>query len=117
MEPGLGVMTQTDVTDPLHYRVTGVGRAFPHVEVKVADPETGEEVPRGTTGELCCRGYNRMKGYYKNPEATAQCIDANGWVHSGDLGVMARKTRILAISPQAWRVSSVPTLDSVSCCN
>ena len=81
-------MTQTDVTDPFHYRVEGVGRAFPHVEVKVADPETGAEVERGRQGELCCRGYNSMKGYYNNPEATAKCIDADGWLHSGDLGVM-----------------------------
>jgi fatty-acyl-CoA synthase len=58
------------------------------VEVKVADTETGEELPRGKQGELCCRGYNSMKGYYNNPEATAKCIDEQGWLHSGDLGVM-----------------------------
>ncbi len=81
-------MTQSDVDDDYHYRVETVGRAFPHVEVKVLDPETGEEVERGKQGELCCRGYNAMKGYYKNPEATAKCIDERGWLHSGDLGVM-----------------------------
>ena len=81
-------MTQSDVDDPYHYRVESVGKAFPHVEVKVADPETFEELPRGKQGELCCRGYNAMKGYYNNPEATAKCIDAEGWLHSGDLGVM-----------------------------
>ncbi|HML55204.1 MAG TPA: AMP-binding protein [Solidesulfovibrio magneticus] len=81
-------MTQSDVDDPYHYRVESVGKAFPHVEVKVLDPETNEEVERGKQGEVCCRGYNAMKGYYKNPEATAKCIDANGWLHSGDLGVM-----------------------------
>jgi fatty-acyl-CoA synthase len=81
-------MTQSDVDDPYHYRVESVGKAFPHVEVKVLDPETNEEVERGKQGEVCCRGYNAMKGYYKNPEATAKCIDENGWLHSGDLGVM-----------------------------
>lgn len=81
-------MTQSDVDDPYHYRVESVGKAFPHVEVKVLDPETNEEVERGKQGEVCCRGYNAMKGYYKNPEATAKCIDAGGWLHSGDLGVM-----------------------------
>jgi fatty-acyl-CoA synthase len=81
-------MTQSDVDDPYHYRVESVGKAFPHVEVKVLDPETGVEMPRGKQGELCCRGYNAMKGYYNNPEATAKCIDERGWLHSGDLGVM-----------------------------
>jgi len=81
-------MTQSDVDDPYHYRVESVGKAFPHVEVKVLDPETFEEMPRGRQGEVCCRGYNAMKGYYNNPEATAKCIDAKGWLHSGDLGVM-----------------------------
>ena len=56
----ISAMTQTDVDDPYHYRVEGVGRAFPHVEVKVADIETGQELPRGKQGELCCRGYNAM---------------------------------------------------------
>ncbi|MHC1788633.1 AMP-binding protein [Solidesulfovibrio sp.] len=81
-------MTQSDVDDPYHYRVESVGKAFPHVEVKVLDPETNQEVERGKQGEVCCRGYNAMKGYYNNPEATAKCIDASGWLHSGDLGVM-----------------------------
>jgi fatty-acyl-CoA synthase len=64
-----------------------VGRALPGVEVTIRDPETNEECPTGTHGEFCCRGYNSMKGYYKMPEATAKCIDAQGWLHSGDLGV------------------------------
>ncbi|HNW53723.1 MAG TPA: AMP-binding protein, partial [Bacteroidales bacterium] len=58
------------------------------VEVKVADPETGRELKPGEQGELCCRGYNVMKGYYKNEEATQKAIDSEGWLHSGDLGVM-----------------------------
>ena len=58
-----------------------------HTEVKVIDPETGEECPVGVQGEMCNRGYNTMKGYYKNPEATAEVIDENGFLHSGDLGI------------------------------
>ena len=81
------VMTQTRYDDGLEAKVETVGRALPGVEVTIRDPETGEECPNGTHGEFCCRGYNTMKGYYKMPEATAQCIDKNGWLHSGDLGV------------------------------
>jgi fatty-acyl-CoA synthase len=81
-------MTATRVTDPPEIRSTTVGKAYPQVEVKVADPETGKELQPGEQGELCCRGYNVMKGYYKNEEATAKAIDADGWLHSGDLGIM-----------------------------
>ena len=81
-------MTATRVTDSPLIRSTTVGKAYPSVEVKVADPETGIELASGQQGELCCRGYNVMKGYYKNEEATAKAIDAEGWLHSGDLGVM-----------------------------
>ncbi|MDD3108616.1 MAG: AMP-binding protein [Alistipes sp.] len=81
-------MTGTRVTDSMEIRATTVGRAFPHVEVKVLDPTTNQECPRGVQGEMCCKGYNIMKGYYKNPEATAAIIDENGFLHSGDLGVM-----------------------------
>ena len=81
-------MTATRVTDSPTIRSTTVGRAYPAVEVKVADPETGKELQPGEQGELCCRGYNVMKGYYKNEEATANAIDSAGWLHSGDLGVM-----------------------------
>ncbi len=80
-------MTQTRVDDPFEVRCTTVGREYEFTEVKVLDPETGEECPVDVPGEICCRGYNVMKGYYKNPEATAQVIDANGFMHSGDLGV------------------------------
>ena len=80
-------MTATRVTDSKEVRATTVGREYPGVEVRVIDPETGEECPVGVQGEMCCRGYNVMKGYYKNPEATAEVIDSNGFLHSGDLGV------------------------------
>jgi fatty-acyl-CoA synthase len=81
------VMTQTRYDDGLIVKVETVGRALPGVEVTIRDPETGEECPNGAHGEFCCRGYNTMKGYYKMPEATDQCIDKNGWLHSGDRGV------------------------------
>lgn len=79
-------MTQTRINDSFEVRCSTVGSAFEHVEVVVLDP-AGEVVPDGVEGEMCCRGYNVMKGYYKNPEATAQVIDKNGFLHSGDLGV------------------------------
>ena len=80
-------MTVSRLTDSAEVRATTVGRPFPHVDVKILDPETNEELPVGTPGEVCCKGYNLMKGYYKNPEATASIIDTNGYLHSGDLGV------------------------------
>lgn len=81
------VMTQTRTDDPIEVKVGTVGRPLPGVEVTVRDPETHEECPVGVQGELCCRGYNVMKGYYNMEEATAKTIDAQGWLHSGDLGV------------------------------
>jgi len=81
-------MTATRVSDSPLIRSTTVGKAYPAVEVKVSDPETGKELTPGLQGELCCRGYNVMKGYYKNEEATAKAIDSQGWLHSGDLGIM-----------------------------
>lgn len=77
--------TMSSWDDPLDLRCDTVGYAFPHVECKVIDPETGEEVPEGVNGEFCARGYNIMKGYYKMPEATGDAIDEDGWLHSGDL--------------------------------
>ncbi len=82
------VMTQTRVNDTIEQRTRTVGRAMPEIEVRVVDPETGETVAPGVQGEVCCRGYNVMKGYYNNPDATAQAIDPDGWMHSGDLGTM-----------------------------
>lgn len=82
------VITQTRADDPVDLRAATVGRALPHVEVRIVDPASGREVPRGTLGELCCRGYVVMRGYFDMPEATAAAIDANGWLHTGDLAVM-----------------------------
>jgi fatty-acyl-CoA synthase len=80
-------MTQTRVDDSFEVRCNTVGREYEFTEVKVLDPVTGEERPVDVEGEICCRGYLVMKGYYKNPEATAQVIDKDGFMHSGDLGV------------------------------
>lgn len=82
------VMTQTRVDDSIEHRTQTVGRAMPEIEVTVRDPETNQPVPFGVQGEVCCRGYNVMKGYYNNPDATAAAIDVEGWLHSGDLGTM-----------------------------
>ncbi len=82
------VITQTRPEDSLELRVSTVGRALPNVEVKIIDPETGKEVPPNVQGELCTRGYHVMKGYYKNPEATKNAIDDEGWLHTGDLAIM-----------------------------
>jgi len=82
------VATQTAPDDPLDKQVGTVGRAHPHVEVKIVDPETGATLPRGIPGEQCTRGYNVMRGYWNDPDATAAAIDAGGWMHTGDLAVM-----------------------------
>lgn len=80
-------MTATRTHNSPEVRATTVGFEFPNVEVKIVNPETGEECRAGEQGEICCRGYNVMKGYYKNPEATSKVIDNEGWLHSGDLAV------------------------------
>ena len=82
------VSTQTRVDDDLDRRTSTVGRAHPHVEVKVVDPATGETVERGEAGEFCTRGYSVMLGYWDDPEKTAEAVDADGWMHTGDLAVM-----------------------------
>ncbi|HEX8960386.1 MAG TPA: AMP-binding protein [Geobacteraceae bacterium] len=83
--PGI---TQTRTEDSIELRVSTVGRALPGAEVKIVDIETGATLPPGKQGELCARGYMVMKGYYKMPEETAKVIDADGWLHTGDLAVM-----------------------------
>ncbi|MGW2544124.1 AMP-binding protein [Kitasatospora sp. NPDC001574] len=82
------VSTQTRAEDPLERRVSTVGRVGPHLEVKVVDPDTGTTVLRGTPGELCTRGYSVMLGYWEEPDRTAEAIDADGWMHTGDLAAM-----------------------------
>jgi fatty-acyl-CoA synthase len=82
------VSTQTAADDDLDRRVGSVGRVHPHVEIQVVDPATGATVERGATGELCTRGYSVMLGYWEDPERTAEAIDADGWMHTGDLAVM-----------------------------
>lgn len=82
------VCNMTEVDDPIELRVGTVGRVMPHQEQKIVDPATRETLPRGEPGELCYRGYHVMKGYYENPQGTAETIDAEGWLHGGDLAVM-----------------------------
>jgi fatty-acyl-CoA synthase len=82
------VSTQTATDDLLEKRVGSVGRVGPHLEVKVADPDTFDTVARGETGELCTRGYSVMTGYWEDPERTAEAIDSEGWMHTGDLAAM-----------------------------
>jgi fatty-acyl-CoA synthase len=83
--PGI---TQSRTDDAIELRVATVGRALPGAEVKIIDIETGATLPPGKQGELCARGYMVMKGYYKMPEETAKVIDADGWLHTGDLAIM-----------------------------
>ena len=82
------VSTQTRVDDPLELRVTTVGQVGPHLEIKIVAPGTGETLGRNETGELCTRGYSVMTGYWNDPEKTAEAIDADGWMHTGDLAEM-----------------------------
>lgn len=82
------VCTQTTTDDSIEKRVHTVGRTLPFMETKIVDPETGKEVGVGVPGEFCVRGYNVMKGYYKNEEATRNAIDADGWLHTGDLATV-----------------------------
>ncbi|MDR0293484.1 MAG: AMP-binding protein [Oscillospiraceae bacterium] len=79
-------MTMSHADDTLERRTTTVGKLMPFTEGRIVDPETGKEVPPGVTGEIVTRGYHLMRGYYNMPEATAAAIDADGWLHTGDLG-------------------------------
>ncbi|MBI3829221.1 MAG: AMP-binding protein [Planctomycetes bacterium] len=82
------ITNMTEADDPLEVRVGSVGRVMPHQEQKIVEPASGATIPRGRQGEICFRGHNVMPGYYNNPEATRTSIDAQGWLHSGDLAVM-----------------------------
>ena len=82
------VSTQTSTNDSVEHRVTTVGRVLPHVEAKIVDPESGDVLERGEPGEYCTRGYHVMLGYWEDPNKTAEAIDDDGWMHSGDLATM-----------------------------
>ncbi|RMX14784.1 AMP-binding protein [Vandammella animalimorsus] len=82
------VSCQSDTATPLERRVTTVGQVQPHLEIKIVDPVTGETVPRGQSGEFCTRGYSVMHGYWGDEEKTREAIDAEGWMHTGDLATM-----------------------------
>ena len=82
------VSTQTHTDDSLERKVGTVGRVAPHLEVKIVDPVSGDTLPRGEAGEFCTRGYSVMLGYWDDQEKTAEAVDADGWMHTGDLGVM-----------------------------
>lgn len=90
------ISTQGSRGDSFEQRVITVGSVLPHIEVKIVDPATGETLPIGARGEFCARGYHVMLGYWDNPDATAKAIDAEGWMHSGDLAMM-REDRYVAI--------------------
>jgi fatty-acyl-CoA synthase len=83
--PGI---TLTPRFDSVELRTQTVGRVLPEVEVKIIDPATGEPCPPGRSGELCCRGYNVMKGYYNNSKATSEAIDSDGWLRTGDQALL-----------------------------
>ena len=85
---GSPVLTQTTIHDSIRQKTETVGKAMPEIEIDIRDPETHKPVPQGAQGEICGRGYNVMKGYYKMPEATAKAIDSGGWLYTGDLGVL-----------------------------
>jgi fatty-acyl-CoA synthase len=82
------VSTQTHADDSITHRTATVGRVHPHVTVKVVDAETGETLQRGETGELCTAGYGVMIGYWDDDARTAEAVDADGFMHTGDLAVM-----------------------------
>lgn len=82
------VSCQTLIDDDLERRTASIGRAHPHVEIKIISPETGEVLPRGQSGEICTRGYSVMLGYWREDARTREAIDDEGWMHTGDLAVM-----------------------------
>jgi fatty-acyl-CoA synthase len=82
------VSYQSTIDTPLEKRVSTIGKVHPHLESKIIHPESGAVVPVGTVGEMCVRGYSLMQGYWEDPEKTAQTIDSDGWIYSGDLAIM-----------------------------
>ncbi len=94
------IVTMSEVGDPIDIRVSTVGKPMPCTEIKVVSTSSGEQVPIGTEGEICARGYMVMKGYDDEPDATAQTIDRDGWLHTGDLGAM-REDGYLKITGRA----------------
>jgi fatty-acyl-CoA synthase len=83
-------ITQTFNDDSFELKAATVGKPLPHTDVKIINPQTGEVLPCGERGELCCRGYLVMQGYYNMPEKTAEAIDKEGWLHTGDLATMSK---------------------------
>jgi fatty-acyl-CoA synthase len=86
-----GIVAQTRIDDPEHERIETIGRPHPHVEIKIMDPRRADKVPLGAAGELLLRGYFVMNGYLDMPDATREAIDADGWLHTGDLAMLDRR--------------------------
>ena len=85
---GWTVLATARTDDDLRRRTETVGRVMPHLEIKIVDPATGETLPRNSAGEFCTRGYSVMRGYWDEPAKTAEAIDEEGWMHTGDLATM-----------------------------
>ena len=85
---------QSLADDDNETRVSTIGTIHPHLQAKVIDPATGETQPSGVAGELCIRGYSVMAGYWRNPAATNEAIDTEGWMHTGDLAVMSERSYV-----------------------
>ncbi len=103
------VSLQTAPDDPFERRVGSVGRIHPHVEIKIIDAE-GRTVPPGQTGEFCTRGYSVMLGYWNDPERTREAIDADGWMHTGDLGTLIPRGMATSLAgSRTWLSAAVKT--------
>src|SRR5690606_38181235 len=84
--------------DDIEKRIAGWAHILDGLKVRIADPDTGKALPPGKPGEILVRGWSLMKGYYRMPEQTAKAIDARGWLHTGDLGVMDGDARLRFIT-------------------